>query len=441
MRNRQDAPEALPADDNQALRAVEVESLIGCFDDTWVIRTRLEGNPTFREVMSQVRQTVLEAYQQQDLPFELLVEKLQLEHSLSYNPLFQVMFVLQNPARGETISDPSCLASSRIQPHDSLSISPVELNWGTSLLDLTLSLQEFDSTLHGYWEYKSDLFERATIERMATHFQTLLEGIVANPDQPIAYLPLLTESEKHQLLVEWNECAASRGTVWRADYPSDKCIHQLFEEQVERTPNATAVVFADQQFTYQELNARANQLAFYLIAQGVGPDVLVGICVERSIEMVVGLLGILKAGGAYVPLDPSYPNERLQFMLEDAKVPLLLTQERLVPTLPQLVPLLCLDQEWEFIHTVRDSNPQTAVGPDHLAYCIYTSGSTGSPKGVVVSHGNLVTNQEQIRAAWSHDTQSVMVCWAPLFHDMGLVCGVMEARNLPMIVLACSCLL
>jgi len=233
------------------------------------------------------------------------------------------------------------------------------------------------------WQYNTDLFDAATIERMAKHFERLLNSIVLNPQQPISQLPMLTEVEQQQLLFEWNNT--------QADYPLDKCIHQLFEEQVERTPDNIAVVFEDQQLNYRELNARANQLAHYLQNLGVGPDVLVGICVERSLEMMVGLLGILKAGGGYLPIDPEYPTERLLYILQDAQVRVLLTQKHLIAGLPKhQSELVCLDTDWSFTTQAQESNPGCEVQPENLAYAIYTSGSTGEPKGVMIQHSSVV---------------------------------------------------
>ena len=254
----------------------EVEGLIGFFVNTLLLRTDLSGNPSFQELLGRVRSITLEAYSHQDLPFEKLVEELNPERSLSYNPLFQVMFVLQNaPGKASQLLG--------------LTETPLQLETETAKFDLSLSLAEKDEELVGSWNYNTDLFDAATIERMMGHFQTLLEGIVANPQQPIDQFPLLTSGERQQLLVEWNDTAT--------EYPQ-KCIHQLFEEQVERTPDAVAMVFEEQQLTYRELNNRANQLAHYLQKLRVKPDVLVGMCVERSLEMIVGVLGILKAGGA-----------------------------------------------------------------------------------------------------------------------------------------------
>nr|MDZ8004603.1 amino acid adenylation domain-containing protein [Nostoc sp. DedSLP05]MDZ8100847.1 amino acid adenylation domain-containing protein [Nostoc sp. DedSLP01] len=243
------------------------------------------------------------------------------------------------------------------------------------------------------WEYNTDLFDASTIERMSGHFVTMLEGILANPQERISQLPILTASEQQQLLVEWNDT--------QVDYAFDKCIHQLFEQQVERTPNAVAVVFENQQLTYHELNCRANQLAHYLQSLGVSADVLVGICVERSLEMVVGLLGTLKAGGAYVPLDPEYPQDRLSFMLRDAQVSVLLTQQHLVESLPQhRARVVHLDKDWLLISEFSQENPIADVQPSNIAYVIYTSGSTGQPKGVILSHSNLCNHTFWMQATF-----------------------------------------
>jgi amino acid adenylation domain-containing protein len=357
----------------------EIEGLIGFFVNTLVLRTDLSGNPSFSELLSRVRQIALGAYSHQELPFEMLVEALQPERDLSHPPLFQVMFVLQNtPMSGVELAG---LTISSLPPQSTI-----------AKFDLTLSIHNSVAGLVGIWEYNTDLFDASTIERMAKHFVTLLSGIVANPEERISQLPLLSHTEQQQLLVEWNNT--------QADYPVDKCIHQLFEEQSVSTPDAVAVVFVDerseasrrvnQQLTYHQLNSCANQLAHYLKSLGIKPDTLVGICVERSIEMVVGLLGILKAGGAYVPLDPEYPTERLAFMLEDAEVSILLTQQRLIDRLPEhQAKFICLDEAWEQIAQNNQDNPTSEVKAFHLANLIYTSGSTGKPKGVMVEHKGL----------------------------------------------------
>ncbi|MHC5744027.1 MAG: amino acid adenylation domain-containing protein [Nostoc sp.] len=347
----------------------EIEGLIGFFVNTLVLRTDLSGNPSFSELLSRVRQIALGAYSHQELPFEMLVEALQPERDLSHPPLFQVMFVLQNaPMSGVELAG---LTISSLPPQSTI-----------AKFDLTLSMHNSADGLVGIWEYNTDLFDASTIERMSGHFVTLLSGIVANPEERISQLPLLSQTEQQQLLVEWNNT--------QADYPVDKCIHQLFEEQSVSTPDAVAVVFENQQLTYHQLNSCANQLAHYLKSLGIKPDTLVGICVERSIEMVVGLLGILKAGGAYLPLDPEYPTERLAFMLEDAQVSILLTQQRLIDRLPEhQAKLICLDEAWEQIAQHNQDNPTSEVKAFHLANLIYTSGSTGKPKGVMVEHKGL----------------------------------------------------
>ncbi|MEC4812177.1 MAG: amino acid adenylation domain-containing protein [Scytonema sp. PMC 1069.18] len=346
----------------------EVEGLIGFFVNTLVLRTDMSNNPSFSELLQRVRQVALSAYSHQDLPFEKLVEELQPERSLSYHPLFQVMFVLQNAPK-QTLELPR------------LTLTSYELDSVTSKFDLTLSVVETEQGLQGDWEYSTDLFDAATIQRMSGHFQTLLQEIGANPQQSINELPLLTPIEKQQFLV-WNET--------QANY-SHQCIHQLFEEQVKRTPDTVAVVYEDQQLTYQELNQRANQLAHYLKKLGVSPEIMVGICVERSPLMIVGLLGILKAGGAYVPIAPTYPQERIAYMLQDAQVQVLLTQTELAAQLPEHnAQQVCLDADWQIIAQERSENPTTQAQLDNLAYVIYTSGSTGKPKGVAIQHRSVI---------------------------------------------------
>ena len=346
---------------------IEVEPLVGFFVNTLVLRTDLTGNPSFRELLARVRQVTLDADQHQAVPFELVVETLQPERTLAYSPLFQVLFVLQNNRQEElTLGE--------------LIFSPFAVEHPVAKFDLTLTIWERGDELTAVWNYNCDLFERATIERMADHYQTLLAGIVANPDLPVTLLPLLSAAEQHQLLVAWNATAT--------DYPADQCLHQLFEAQVERTPTAPAVVYEDQHLSYRELNERANQLAHALIARGVGPEVLVGICVERSLDLLVGLLGILKAGGAYLPLDPNYPAERLISMREDAQIRVIVTQagrcEHLNLWAEQIV---VIDQREP---TANNANPTVVMSPANLAYVIYTSGSTGQPKGVQIIHQGVV---------------------------------------------------
>ena len=347
----------------------EIEGLIGFLVNTLVLRIKFEENLSFQKLIARVREVTLDAYEHQDLPFEQLVSELQPERTLSYSPLCQVMFVLQNvPIIEMELSG--------------ITWNPLSIEAVVAKFDLTLSIEETDSVLRTTWEYNTDLFDASTVQRMAGHFQTLLESIAVNPRERVSVLPLLSEAERHQILVEWNDTAT--------EYPSDKCIHQLFSEHVSCTPDAVAVVFEESQLTYRELNDRANQLAHYLRSLGVGPEVLVGICVERSLEMVVGLLGILKAGGAYVPLDPAYPPERIAYILSDARVTVLLTQSKLLSDLTKSDgKVVCLDRDWGAIASWNEENPENQAKSSNLAYIIYTSGSTGKPKGVMVAHKGL----------------------------------------------------
>jgi len=408
---------------------IEFESLIGFFVNTLVLRGDLSGDPPFSKLLSRIRDMCLGAYAHQDLPFEKLVQELQPERDLSRNPLFQVMFVLQN-------------ATKPLKEFPGLRAEPIEIDVDRSPFDLSLFLRERDGRFIGYFEYSTDLFERETIERMARHFERLLEGIVADPNQPISRLSLLTEAERHQILVEWNKTAT--------EDPENKSIHELFEAQVERTPDAIALEFEGEEITYRELNRRANQVAHYLVRLGIGPEKLVGICVQRSIEMVVGLLGILKAGGAYVPLDPSYPKERLRFMLEDAQVSVLLTQEKLAQDrgwktvlspsaalrlnsvegmengnprssiLDPRVPVVFLDRDLLTIERERIENPKSQIHSNNLAYVIYTSGSTGRPKGVAVEHRNTVALLHWARSVFTSEELAGVLASTSICFDLSV---------------------
>ena len=350
----------------------EVEGLIGFFLNTLVLRTDLSGNPTFRELFSRVKEVALGAYAHQDIPFEKLVEELKPERDLSRSPWFQIMLILHNE-------------SSEVQEFAGLKFgSPLPQTNRSAKFDLTLYIEPAKDGLTGTFEYNTDLFDATTIERMAGHFQRLLEGVVENPDLHLSELSILSKEERQHLLVDCNATAL--------DYPGDKCLHHLFEAQVDQTPDSTAVIFEDKQLTYKELNTRANQLAHHLKQLGVGPDTLVGICSERSLEMVVGLLGILKAGGAYVPLDPAFPQDRLAYMVEDAQPLVLLTQQSLFSELfnETSARVLCLDSDWPEIAKQSAWNPKNETTPTNLAYVIYTSGSTGKPKGVTIQHQTLV---------------------------------------------------
>jgi len=348
----------------------ELEGLIGFFVNALALRTDLNGDPSFRALIGQVKETALGAYAHQDLPFEKLVEELQPVRDLSRQPIFQVLFALQNVP--QEILDLPGLRLSRIgAPHV------------TSKLDLSLYLHEIGGGLLGELEYATDLFDVPTIERMVEHLRMLLAGIVAGPDGRLSELPLLPDSERHRLVEEWNATSAA--------YPRDKCLHELFGDQAERTPDAVALVYEEQQLSYGELEKRSNQLAHHLRGLGVRPETIVGLCVERSPAMVIGLLGILKAGGAYLPLDPDYPAERLAYMVADARAKVLITKHSLEHTLPVHDGIvLRLDDDAATIACYPEQVPPCISRPDNLAYLIYTSGSTGNPKGVMGHHRGVV---------------------------------------------------
>jgi amino acid adenylation domain-containing protein len=348
----------------------EVESLVGVFANTLVLRTDLSGNPSFRELLGRVRTAALGAYTHQDVPFEKLVEELQLERDLSHAPLVQVMFALQNaPSLDLRLPD--------------LTLEALPVRSGTEKVDLFLSLTEGEDDVRGVIGYNTDLFESETVRRIADQFAALVEAIVDDPSAPISELDMLSPAERRRILVDWNDTQAL--------YPSRSCIHDLVAEQAARTPDAIAVEFDGHELSYRELERRANQVANALRRLGVDAETLVGICVYRSLDMVVGLLGIMKSGGAYVPLDPSYPAERLSFMLEDARAPVLVTQSALRNLLPTAAAtVLCLDDDLESISRESADPPPALASPDNLAYVIYTSGSTGRPKGVEVPHRGVV---------------------------------------------------
>ena len=347
----------------------EIEGVIGFFVNTLALRTDVSGNPSFRELLTRVKEVALGAYAHQDIPFEKLVEEIQPERSLSHNPIFQVMFALQN-APMQTLQLPGLL----------LERTPVHTE--TSMFDMTWFAIEVPDGLLLRTEYNTDLFDGTTIQRALGHFQTLLAGVAADPGQRLSDLPLLNDEERRQVLTEFN--------ATQADYADHLCVHYLLEQRAQQMPAAIAVVSGEQQLTYGELNARANQLANYLRKRGVGPDVLVGICIDRSVDMLVGILGILKAGGAYVPVDPAYPKDRIAFILEDAKVSLLITLKSLTGSLPQhSAQVVLLDEDWHSIVEKNADDVTRNITPDNLAYVLYTSGSTGKPKGVQIQHRSL----------------------------------------------------
>ncbi len=380
----------------------ELEQSIGFFSNTLLLRTKLEGNPTFRELADRVRLDCVEAYSHQDVPFEKLVEELPSEQRLDRSPLFQVKFALNPPwsnGRGMAAVELPNLTITSLFGY---------IYHGQTKYDLILVMREQDEGLGMVFDYNADMFEASTIDRMLGHFQTLLEGIVANPDRSIAELPLITLPEQQQLLA-WNQT--------QADYPS-RCIHQLFEAQVERTPDAVAIEFEGKQITYRELNSRSNQLAADLRCAGVGANVLVGICLDRSLEMVIGLLGILKAGGAYLPLDPTYPQERLAYMLTDSRLSIMVTQSNLVALLPaSAAQIVCLD-DWDDVTSADNPLPMARV--DDLAYVIYTSGSTGNPKGVKIPHGAVTNLLTAMQTEPGLTAQDIVLAITTISFDMAV---------------------
>ncbi|MEA5623267.1 amino acid adenylation domain-containing protein [Nostoc sp. UHCC 0251] len=386
----------------------DFKKIVGYFVNLTVLRTFVQGNATFTEFLAQVSNTVKAAQKHQDYPFSLLAEQLQPQRDPSRSPLCQVSFTWQRQRWCEPTEN-SLHSRERV-----LQMEPYLLGHQRGAdLDLNLMVMEAQGVLQLCWQYNPDLFEATTIARMAGHFVTLLEGIVANPQQRISQLPLLSPTEYHQLLVEWNDT--------QVDYPQDKCIHQLFEEQVARTPDAVAVVFENEQLTYHQLNTQANQLAHYLRSLGVGADVLVGLCVERSLLIAIALLAILKAGGAYVPLDPEYPTERLSYILEDTQVPVLLTQKQLLDKLPpNQAKLVFIDEIWSQIGDNNQENLTIEVTASHLANVIYTSGSTGKPKGVMVEHKGLCNLAQAQIQTFGVDSSSRVLQFASFNFDASI---------------------
>ncbi|MEM8810431.1 MAG: condensation domain-containing protein, partial [Cyanobacteria bacterium P01_G01_bin.38] len=379
-----------------------IEGLMGLFMNTLALRTQLTDTLSFRAVLSRVRRVALGAYGHQDLPFEKLIEVLQLPRDLSHTPLFQVMFILQNAPLSFNLSNSL----------PGLTLSPVELSSKTAKFDLTMTMTERAGGLTGGLEYNTDLFDAATIDRLIGHFQTLLAGIVAHPEMPICKLPWLTPPEWTQLHT-WNQTTVQD--------PSPVCLHQLFEAQVAKTPGAIAVTCGQHQLTYAELNHRADRLAHHLQSIGVGPDSLVGLCLVRSLDMMTALLGVLKAAGAYVPLDPDYPQQRLAFMIEDANLAILLTQSALLHMLPDYPGrVLCLDRPLPELEsgTPRHQPPPGPAQPENLAYMIYTSGSTGKPKGVQISHRAVVNFLQAQRQLLGIASQDVLLAVTSLCFDI-----------------------
>ncbi|MBZ4423334.1 non-ribosomal peptide synthetase, partial [Myxococcus sp. RHSTA-1-4] len=407
----------------------ELEDLIGFFVNTLVLRAHVEDHASFLHLLRQVKEGSLGAYAHQDVPFERLVEELQPTRDMSRGPLFQVTFALQNtpmsPARGT-----------------GLVLRPLEVENPTIKFELEMILAETPEGLRGSLRYNTDLFEHATALRMAEHFRVLVEALVSRPEAPLASVSLLSGAERQQVLVDWNATAM--------DFPRDTCVHQRVEEQARRTPDAVAVESDGARLTYRELDARANQVAHGLLHRGVRSGDRVALCVQRSPEMVVGLLGILKAGAAYVPLAPDYPRERLAFMLQDCRARVLLTQRELAGLLPEGTDVVCLDSGEAPRSLEETLAPSVTVPPESPAYVIYTSGSTGQPKGVVIPHGALANHMAWFLSAFgitagdrvlqktplSFDA-SVWECWASLMVGAPLVLAPPEAHRDPAALVAC----
>ncbi|SDX08775.1 amino acid adenylation domain-containing protein [Marininema mesophilum] len=369
----------------------ELEGLIGPFINMLVLRTNLSENLTFRELLLRVRKVVMGAYSHQDIRFEKLIEELQ--PNRNHSPFFQVMFQIQNAPLEEAVE------------LEELKIESLNLHRSTSKFDMNLMFTEVEHTLQGYLDYNSDLFSEETIIRMMRHYQILLEHALENVDHPIATLPLLGEEERKQVLVDWNK------TDGKASH--DLFMHQIIEEQAESNPDNVALEFKNKHLTYLDLNRRANQLAHFLQNRGVGPDTLIGISMEPSLEIIVALLGILKAGGAYVPIDPSYPQSRIEYMLNDSKVSIVLTDSNHVDSLPTTqAECISLDKEWDKVSQESSEKPVCEVTGENLAYVIYTSGSTGNPKGVMVKHKGLMNY-----VSWATDTLRVKDGHGSILHS------------------------
>lgn len=379
----------------------EMANVLGAVSNQLVLRADCSGDPNFRYMLRRMSQLWAEAEQHQSLPFGTLLDTLRVRRDAGRNPVFQVSFSREVAAERIDIAD--------------LHWEPVRLDTETAILDLSVNVIESDQDIEMRFSYRTDLFEHATIARMVGHFQTLLQAAVGDPEHPVSRLPLLTAAERHRLLVEWNDIAA--------EYTPTKCIHQMVEAQSGQTPHAIAVVCENQSLTYGELNQRANKLAHHLRRRGVGPEIVVAMCMERSLEMIVGILGVLKAGGAYLPLDLSYPPDRLAFMMEDANPPVVLTQESLRERLPEHgAQIICLDRDWEGIAQESAENLTDGASPSNLAYVIYTSGSTGKPKGCLITHYNVV---RLFQATWNWYKFDDLDVWT-MFHSYAFDFSVWE---------------
>jgi amino acid adenylation domain-containing protein len=378
----------------------ETEGLIGYFTNTLALRSDVSGNPTYRELLARVRHMALAAYENQDLPFEKLVIELKPERDLSYSPVFQVLFSVGHVGAGAP-------------ELPGLTTTPLMVDRGITKFDLTMGITDREDGLSAGFEYSTDLFHATTIRRMLDSFRLIVEAIVTDPDCRVDDLPVLPAAERQRILADWND-------TW-TDLPADPIVHQLIEAQVRRTPDAPAVVAGNRHLTYRQLNDRANQLAHHLRKRGVGPEVLVGVCTGRSFETAVALLGVLKAGGAYLPLDQAYPKDRLEFMLEDARVSVLLTEQSLRARMPDhRAAVICLDSDWSEIVRESAENPAVRVEPDHPVYVIYTSGSTGRPRGVVVTHRSLVNHNLAVQKPYAIGPTDRVLQFSSLSFDIAV---------------------
>ncbi len=379
----------------------ETERLLGCFVNMLVLPARFHQYLTVRGLLAQTRETCLNAYAHQDLSFEKLLETLAPERDGSRSPLFQVTFAVDNSPQQQLV-------------FDEMRAEPLVTEAHTCRFDLELSLDVRDGQLVASMFYKTDLFEGITVERMLRHYERVLEAMVAAPDRLISSLPLLDDEETRQIVKIWNQTDLI--------YPRDKCVHELFQDQANSASDAVAVEQERAKLTYGDLNRKANQLAHYLKKKGIKPETRVGICIDRSLLMAVGILGVLKAGGAYVPLDSEYPAERLEYMIKNAGAEVLLTQERLKEALPACeTELVCLDRDWGLIDKESGSNVSSPVVPDNLAYVIYTSGSTGKPKGVMVSHRSLMNHTWWMQSVFGFDQQDRVLQKSPFGFDASVL--------------------
>ena len=377
---------------------LETEELIGFFVNTLVMRTDLGGDPTFKQLLRRVREVTLGAYAHQDIPFEKVVEELHPDRDLSRSPLFQIMFAYQNAPEERRVY--------RVK------VSGMGVENATAKFDLTLSMADTGEGIVAVMVYNTDLYEAASIERMLRHLERLIASGVAEPEKRISEFSMLSEQEERLLLLDWNDT--------RREFLQDGSIIDLFEAQVEQTPDAVALVCEDQSLSYKDLNRRANQLAHYLISIGVGPEVKVGLCVDRTVDMIVAVVGVLKAGGAYVAIDPTHPKQRVADMLEDASAAVLLTQDRFIAELSQCDGhKVCLDSQWEMIAQYKDDNPINRVNLSNPAYVIYTSGSTGMPKGVIVEHKQLLNYVKGIREVLDLEQGASYASVSTLAADLG----------------------